>query len=53
MERVRERLQVARKAMKTLRELTDKSKLTEVERDAAIQRFEYHLKRFGKPPKNS
>ena len=41
MERVKERLQVARKAMKTLRELTDKPKLTDVERDAAIQRFEY------------
>ncbi|MDL1909289.1 DUF86 domain-containing protein [Chloroflexi bacterium CFX6] len=41
MERVKERLNVARKALSTLRELTDKSKLTEVERDAAIQRFEY------------
>jgi nucleotidyltransferase substrate binding protein (TIGR01987 family) len=41
MERVRERLQVARKALNTLRELTDKTKVTDVERDAAIQRFEY------------
>lgn len=41
MERVKERLAVARKALLTLRELTDKPKLTEVERDAAIQRFEY------------
>ena len=41
MERVRERLAVARKALLTLRELTDKPKLTEIERDAAIQRFEY------------
>ncbi len=41
MERVKERLAVARKALQTLRELTDKPKLTEVERDAAIQRFEY------------
>lgn len=41
MERVRERLTVARKALLTLRELTDKPKLTEIERDAAIQRFEY------------
>lgn len=41
MERVKERLAVARKALLTLRELTDKPKLTEIERDAAIQRFEY------------
>lgn len=41
MERVKERLAVAKKALLTLRELTDKSKLTEIERDAAIQRFEY------------
>jgi nucleotidyltransferase substrate binding protein (TIGR01987 family) len=41
VERVKERLQVARKALKTLRELTNKPKLTKVERDAAIQRFEY------------
>jgi len=41
MERVKERLQIARKALATLRELTDKPKLSTVERDAAIQRFEY------------
>jgi nucleotidyltransferase substrate binding protein (TIGR01987 family) len=41
MERLKERLAVARKALLTLRELTDKPKLTEIERDAAIQRFEY------------
>ncbi|MEW6286981.1 MAG: HI0074 family nucleotidyltransferase substrate-binding subunit [Chloroflexota bacterium] len=41
MERIKERLTVARKALLTLRELTDKTKLTDVERDAAIQRFEY------------
>ncbi|MFN3490596.1 MAG: HI0074 family nucleotidyltransferase substrate-binding subunit [Anaerolineales bacterium] len=42
MERVRERVEIARKALSTLRELTDKSdELSLVERDAAIQRFEY------------
>jgi hypothetical protein len=41
MEGVKERLQIARKALNTLRELTDKPKLSTVERDAAIQRFEY------------
>lgn len=41
MERIKERLQVSYKALSTLRELTDKSKLSIVERDAAIQRFEY------------
>lgn len=51
MERVKERLQVARKALKTLRELTDKSKLTEVERDAAIQRFEYTFEAVWKSAK--
>ena len=41
MERVKERLQIARKALSTLQELTDKQELNTVERDAAIQRFEY------------
>jgi len=41
MERVKERLQAARKALKTLQALTDKQSLSVVERDAAIQRFEY------------
>ena len=41
MERVKERVQVARKALSTLQELTSKPDLTLVERDAAIQRFEY------------
>ena len=41
MERVKERAQIARKALSTLRELTNKSNLSMVERDAAIQRFEY------------
>ena len=41
MERVKERVEVARKALSTLRELTNKPDLSLVERDAAIQRFEY------------
>lgn len=41
MERVKERVEVARKALSTLRELTDKPNLSLIERDAAIQRFEY------------
>jgi hypothetical protein len=43
MERIIERLQVARRALSTLQELTNKPELTVVERDAAIQRFEYIL----------
>ena len=41
MERIKERIQVARKALSTLRELTNKPYLSMVERDAAIQRFVY------------
>jgi len=41
MERVKERLQVARKALITLQELASKPNFTVLERDAAIQRFEY------------
>lgn len=41
MERLIERLQVARRTLFTLQELTNKPELTVVERDAAIQRFEY------------
>ena len=41
MERIKERIQVARKALSTLRELTNKPDLSMVERDEAIQRFEY------------
>ena len=41
MERVMERLRVARQALSTLQELTNKPELSLVERDAAIQRFEY------------
>lgn len=41
MEKVKERLHVARKALATLQELTNKRSFTVLERDAAIQRFEY------------
>ncbi len=41
MEKVKERLHVARKALTTLQELTSKQNFTALERDAAIQRFEY------------
>lgn len=41
MERVLERLAIAKQALSTLRELALLSEPTAVERDAAIQRFEY------------
>lgn len=41
MERTRERLSVATRALASLRELTALASLTAIERDAAIQRFEY------------
>jgi nucleotidyltransferase substrate binding protein (TIGR01987 family) len=48
MERLIERLQVARRALSTLQELTSKSELSVVERDAAIQRFEYTFEAIWK-----
>ena len=41
MERLTQRIEVARRALATLRELTPIISPTTVERDAAIQRFEY------------
>ncbi len=41
MERLKERLATARRALETLQELVDLSNPSRVERDAAIQRFEY------------
>jgi nucleotidyltransferase substrate binding protein (TIGR01987 family) len=41
-------MQTARKALGTLRELTDKSNVSAVERDAAIQRFEYTVEAIWK-----
>ena len=41
MERLMQRIQIARRALATLQELTSIASPTLVERDAAIQRFEY------------
>ena len=41
MERLKQRLAAARTALATLNELVSKSARSKVERDAAIQRFEY------------
>lgn len=41
MERLKERLTVARRALTTLEEILATRQATRVERDAAIQRFEY------------
>lgn len=41
MERSKERLQIARKALDTLPELVEKPSHSAIERDAMIQRFEY------------
>jgi len=41
LERLRERLSLARKALGTLEELVEVENPSQVERDAAIQRFEY------------
>ncbi len=41
MDRLDERLKIARQALRTLKELVGKSPVSKIERDAAIQRFEY------------
>ena len=41
MERLKERLALARRALSTLQELVRLEQPSQVERDAAIQRFEY------------
>ena len=41
MGRLNERLGVARKALQTLQELPLAGDVTDIQRDAAIQRFEY------------
>lgn len=48
MERLAERLAIAGRALGTLQELADKQKVTKVERDAAIQRFEYSVEAVWK-----
>jgi nucleotidyltransferase substrate binding protein (TIGR01987 family) len=52
MERLIERLRVARKALSTLQELTRNPELSIVERDAAIQRFEYTFEATWKAAQN-
>lgn len=41
MERLKERLETAKKALNKLRELVIKDEINEIERDALIQRFEF------------
>jgi len=41
MERLKQRLAVAERASRSLRELVEANASTQIERDAAIQRFEY------------
>lgn len=48
MERLNQRLAVARRALATLEELTVIGRPTKVERDAAIQRFEYTVEAVWK-----
>ncbi len=51
MERVRQKVNTARRALKTLQELLDKDSPSIVERDAAIQRFEYTFEAVWKAGK--
>ncbi|HLT55717.1 MAG TPA: HI0074 family nucleotidyltransferase substrate-binding subunit [Bacillota bacterium] len=51
MERLQERIQSATKALKTLEELVKIKKPTTIERDAAIQRFEYSFEACWKAGK--
>jgi nucleotidyltransferase substrate binding protein (TIGR01987 family) len=48
MERIKERIDIARKALLTLIELVDKPEVSTIERDAAIQRFEYTFEAIWK-----
>jgi nucleotidyltransferase substrate binding protein (TIGR01987 family) len=41
MERLKQKVDSAKRALRTLQELVDSKNLTIIERDAAIQRFEY------------
>ena len=51
MERLKQRVDTAGKALKTLQELLESETLTVVERDAAIQRFEYSFEALWKSGK--
>jgi nucleotidyltransferase substrate binding protein (TIGR01987 family) len=48
MDRIKERIDIARKALLTLIELVDKPEVSTIERDAAIQRFEYTFEAIWK-----
>ena len=52
MELVKQKVNTARKALKTLQELLDKDRPSIVERDAAIQRFEYTFEAIWKAGKH-
>lgn len=51
MERLKQKVDSAKRALKTLQELLDSHSLTTVERDAAIQRFEYTFEAVWKAGK--
>lgn len=53
MERLVQRIQMARRALATLQELTPITSPTSVERDAAIQRFEYSTEACWKAAQNA
>ena len=48
MERLTERLAMARRALSTLQEVTRLEHPSRIERDAAIQRFEYTCEGYGR-----
>ena len=52
MELVKQKVNTARKALKTLQEILDKDRPSIVERDAAIQRFEYTFEAIWKAGKH-
>ncbi|MDF1683489.1 MAG: HI0074 family nucleotidyltransferase substrate-binding subunit [Legionellaceae bacterium] len=51
MERLRERVKIAERALKTFAELTPINEPTQIERDAMIQRFEYSFEAIWKAVK--
>ncbi len=51
MERLKQRIQIANKALKTLDEVLAIESLNSIERDALIQRFEYSFEAIWKTVK--
>ena len=51
MERLKQKVDSAKRALRTLQELVDSQNLTIIERDAAIQRFEYTFEAVWKAGK--